>query len=214
VTGYKSGGSLIVPQDGSAQSNVLCIVSGGKDLRIVPTLTQGSASIQYRTSSTIFSRSDSSITWNDYTDPITLSDGHFIQIKLSNSEATDAIVSMQRIDWSDDTTPPTVTIITSDPQNVSTDNVQVAWTDSDDVGVVSRKWRLGSAPDATHGTEATSPATVTGLSSGANTVYIGAGDTAGNWGSDSITVNYTPQAVGISSSLEGSATLQGGATLQ
>jgi hypothetical protein len=91
-----------------------------------------------------------------------------------------------------DTTPPTVTITTSDPQNVSTSSVSISWTDSDDTGVTARKWRIGSAPDASNGTTATSPATVTGLSIGANTVYIGAGDAAGNWGSDSITVNYTP----------------------
>jgi hypothetical protein len=94
-----------------------------------------------------------------------------------------------------DTTPPTVTITTSDPQNVSTSSVSISWTDSDDTGVTARKWRIGSAPDASNGTTATSPATVTGLSSGANTVYIGAGDAAGNWGSDSITVNYTPPAI-------------------
>ncbi len=90
----------------------------------------------------------------------------------------------------EDTTAPTVTITTSDPQSVSTDSVSISWTDSDDTGVTSRKWRIGSAPDATHGTECTSPATITGLSAGANTVYIGAADAAGNWGSDSITVNY------------------------
>lgn len=93
-----------------------------------------------------------------------------------------------------DVAAPTVTISTSDPQDVSTDSVSIAWTDSDDIGVTSRKWRIGSAPDATHGTECTSPATITGLSVGSNTVYIGAGDAAGNWGSDSITVNYSPVA--------------------
>lgn len=97
-----------------------------------------------------------------------------------------------------DTTPPTVTISTSDPQGVSTSSVSIEWTDSDDIGVTSRKWRIGSTPDATHGTECTSPATVTGLSVGSNTVYIGAGDAAGNWGSDSITVNYSPVATTIS----------------
>lgn len=91
-----------------------------------------------------------------------------------------------------DTTPPTVTISTSDPTSSTTSSISIAWTDSDDTGVTSRKWRIGAAPDATHGTEATSPATITGLQPGDNTVYIGAGDAAGNWGSDSITVNYNP----------------------
>jgi hypothetical protein len=114
----------------------------------------------------------------------------------------------------EDTTAPTVSITTPNPSSSTTSSISIAWTDSDDVGVTSRKWRIGAAPDATHGTEATSPATITGLQPGDNTVYIGAGDAAGNWGSDSITVNYTPSAEGISSSLEGSASLQGGATLQ
>jgi hypothetical protein len=111
-------------------------------------------------------------------------------------DSTGAVSSGHAITFGDtpaaDTTPPTVTITTSDPQNVSTSSVSISWTDSDDTGVTARKWRIGSAPDASNGTTATSPATVTGLSIGANTVYIGAGDAAGNWGSDSITVNYTP----------------------
>lgn len=90
----------------------------------------------------------------------------------------------------EDTTAPTVSITTSDPSSSTTSSISIAWTDSDDTGVTSRKWRIGSAPDATHGTEATSPATITGLQPGNNTVYIGAADLAGNWGSDSITVNY------------------------
>jgi hypothetical protein len=95
---------------------------------------------------------------------------------------------------SSDTTPPTVTITTSSPIISIDGTAVIEFTDSDDIAVTSRKWRIGSAPDATHGTECTSPATITGLSVGSNTVYIGAGDAAGNWGSDSITVNYSPVA--------------------
>ena len=95
---------------------------------------------------------------------------------------------------SSDTTPPTVTITTSSPITSIDGTAVIEFTDSDDIAVTSRKWRIGSAPDATHGTECTSPATITGLSVGSNTVYIGAGDAAGNWGSDSITVNYSPVA--------------------
>lgn len=114
--------------------------------------------------------------------------------------AGDAPAYVSKIDYAidgvSDTTPPTVTISTGDPQSVSTSSIEIAWTDSDDTAVTSRKWRIGSAPDASNGTICTSPATITGLSVGANTVYIGAVDEAGNWGSDSITVNYSPVASG------------------
>ena len=89
-----------------------------------------------------------------------------------------------------DTTSPVVEIFTQ-AQTVQCDSVSIAWTDGDNVGVTSRKWRVGSAPDATHGTEATSPATVTGMSIGSNNIYIGAGDAAANWGSDSVVIAYT-----------------------
>lgn len=93
----------------------------------------------------------------------------------------------------EDTTPPSVTISTS-PQTVSISSVSISFTVSDNIGVTSRKWRIGSAPDSTHGTDCTSPTTVTGLSVGHNTVYIGAGDAAGNWGSDSVVITYQPVA--------------------
>jgi hypothetical protein len=93
-----------------------------------------------------------------------------------------------------DTTAPTVTISTADPQNIAADSLSVAWSDSDAVGVTARKWRIGAAPNALDGTAATSPATVTGFNEGTNTLYVGAGDAAGNWGSDAITVNYAPES--------------------
>jgi len=99
---------------------------------------------------------------------------------------------------SSDTTPPTVTITTSSPITSIDGTAVIEFTDSDDIAVTSRKWRIGSAPDASNGTECTSPATISGLSVGSNTVYIGAVDAAGNWGSDSITVNYSPVATTIS----------------
>lgn len=91
---------------------------------------------------------------------------------------------------SGDSTPPTVNIST-EAQTVQCDSVSLAWTDGDNVAVTGRKWRIGSAPNGSNGTAATSPATVTGMSIGANTIYIGAGDAAGNWGSDSVAITYT-----------------------
>ena len=89
-----------------------------------------------------------------------------------------------------DYTSPVVTISTSDPQTITSDSLSVAWTCSDAVGVTSQKWRIGAPPSASAGTTATSPATTTGYSEGSNTLYVGCGDAAGNWGSDSITVTY------------------------
>jgi hypothetical protein len=98
-----------------------------------------------------------------------------------------------------DTTPPTPTISTSGPitSTDGTATVEFSCTANCD-DLAGYKWRIGSAPDASNGTTCTSPATITGLSVGSNTVYIGAGDAAGNWGSDSITVNYSPVATTIS----------------
>lgn len=85
---------------------------------------------------------------------------------------------------------PTV-FISTQAQTVHCDSITVAWEDGDNIAVTGRKWRIGSAPDGSNGTAATSPATVTGMSIGDNTIYIGAGDAAGNWGSDSIAITYT-----------------------
>jgi hypothetical protein len=94
-----------------------------------------------------------------------------------------------------DTTAPSVTISTSDPQTITSDSLSVTGTASDAVGVDSCKYRIGSAPDATHGTACTGTTswscTTSGYSIGANTLYVGCVDAAGNWGSDSITVNYS-----------------------
>lgn len=95
-----------------------------------------------------------------------------------------------------DTTAPVTTITTSDPQSVTTDTLTVAGTATDAVwgGGSSCKYRIGSAPDADNGTACTGTTSwicsTSGYTIGANTLYVGCGDAAGNWGSDSITVNY------------------------
>lgn len=99
-----------------------------------------------------------------------------------------------------DTTAPTVTISTSDPSAISADSLSISGTASDAVGVSLCKYRIGAAPDATHGTSLTGTTswsgTATGFSDGANTLYVGCADAAGNYGTDSITVNYTAPATG------------------
>jgi hypothetical protein len=202
---------------------------GLKGLRLRETATSTAsdwtgASMQYRVSTNGGSSYGS---WRNALSgvafPIASTEADNLRVQVKPTLTTDLqkyhpVVPTLAVEFSDESVPdiiyPTVTILTSDPQNVSIDSVSITWTDDDDVGVTSRKWRIGSAPDATHGTEATSPATVTGLSIGSNQVYIGAGDAAGNWGSDGITVNYTPSAAGASVTLEGAASIQGAATLQ
>lgn len=95
-----------------------------------------------------------------------------------------------------DSTAPSTTISTTDPSAISSDALTIAGTASDAVGVSGCKWRIGSAPDAGNGTACTGTTSfscsTSGYSTGANTAYVGCYDAAGNYGSDSITVNYTP----------------------
>jgi hypothetical protein len=81
------------------------------------------------------------------------------------------------------------------PASVDVDAVQVYFTTYDAVGVTQCKYRIGSEPDADNGTVITTGGTATGFSSGANTLYVGCRDAAGNWGSDSMSVTYTPPPV-------------------
>lgn len=86
-----------------------------------------------------------------------------------------------------------VTISDDNPKSVESSTTDVTIT----TNIVSSgrvcKWRLGSAPDASNGTEFSGlNPTITGLSEGANTLYVGC-DGASNeysWGvNDSLTIN-------------------------
>lgn len=95
-----------------------------------------------------------------------------------------------------DTTAPSTTISTTDPSAISSDSLTVTGSASDVVGVSGCKWRRSSAPDGSNGTSCTGTTsfscTTSGYSSGSNILYVGCYDAAGNYGSDSIVVNYTP----------------------
>jgi hypothetical protein len=99
-----------------------------------------------------------------------------------------------------DTTPPSVTIATADPSNIITDSLTVTGSASDAVGVSGCKWRRTSAPDADNGTACTGTTSfsceTSGYAEGANTLYVGCYDAAGNYGSDSITVNLDSSVPG------------------
>lgn len=111
-------------------------------------------------------------------------------------EFDDLVIADAYVGPTADTTQPSVSITTSSPQSISTDSLSVTGTASDDVGISSCKYRIGAAPDASNGTACTGTTSWTcstlGYSSGSNTLYVGCSDAAGNWGSSSITVNYTP----------------------
>ena len=100
-----------------------------------------------------------------------------------------------------DASPPTTAISTSDPSAISADSLTATGTASDDTAVSGCKWRIGSAPDGSNGTGCTGTTSVScatsGYASGANTLYVGCYDAAGNYGSDSITVDYTTSASSI-----------------
>ena len=90
---------------------------------------------------------------------------------------------------------PVVVITTSDPTSISSNTLAISGTASDAVGVTECKFRIGAAPTESTGTAITGTTawsgTATGFSEGANTLYVGCDNAANNWGSDSITVNFT-----------------------
>lgn len=139
--------------------------------------------------------------WNDTSITITLNRGSFgstdsayLYVFNSSNTASSGYAITFGSGGGGDTTAPTVSITTSDPSSITSDSLSVTGTASDAVGVTSCKYRLGSAPDASNGTACTGTTSWTcatsGYSRGANTLYVGCADAAGNWGSDSITVSY------------------------
>jgi hypothetical protein len=114
---------------------------------------------------------------------------------------------------------PTVTITTSDPQNITSDSLVVAGTCSDGDGVNTSKFRIGAPPSESTGTVCTGTTSwscaTSGYSEGENTLYVGCDDPSDNWGSDSITVNLqTPASVNKPISVGRQVDLGGGVILQ
>lgn len=104
-----------------------------------------------------------------------------------------------------DETAPSVTITTSSGTIYSSSST-VTGTASDAVGVSSCKWRLTSEPDANNGTSCTGTTSwscsVTGMSSGANTVYVECGDAADNWSTGHyITLTVTDPPTGAKATI-------------
>ena len=109
--------------------------------------------------------------------------------------SNDPIAFTTDIGGGEDTNPPGVIIGNPDPENITSDSLAIYGAASDNVGVTECKWRIGSAPNATNGTLLSGTTswsgTASGFALGGNYLYVGCSDAAGNWGSESITVNYS-----------------------
>jgi lysophospholipase L1-like esterase len=91
-------GTLILPQNATADSSVECIVSGAKTIQILPQTASGSVAISYRSSSaTNFDRDDAAA-WTSYAGAFSSSD-QFFQVRLSNTAAQTATVTSVALDW-------------------------------------------------------------------------------------------------------------------
>jgi hypothetical protein len=94
-----------------------------------------------------------------------------------------------------DETAPAVTADDS-TKSIGSDSYSAEGDATDAVGVSGCKWRIGSAPDSGNGTGCTGTTAWTcstsGYSSGEQTLYIGCYDAAGNYGTDTVVVTYTP----------------------
>jgi hypothetical protein len=124
-----------------------------------------------------------------YTQP-----GNGVEDSAGNDLATVASLSITNSSTQDNTAP---TVTANDTTKaISTNSYSAQGSASDDTSVSGCKWRLVSAPDATHGTACTGTTSWTcstsGYSSGSNTLYVGCYDAAGNYGTDTVTVTYTP----------------------
>lgn len=94
-----------------------------------------------------------------------------------------------------DSTAPSVTITSTD-STIYTNTLSTTGTATDAVGVTSCKWSLSGAVSASVGTLCTGTTSwscaTSGYSSGANDLYLGCGDAAGNWSTSAhIHVTYT-----------------------
>lgn len=99
VTGNSDTGSLSLPQNATASSDVVAIEAGSKPVALTANVSSGTASISYRTSATNFTRANSSISWNTYTGPFTVSSDQFIQVRLTGTSASNAVIDDMTMTW-------------------------------------------------------------------------------------------------------------------
>ena len=99
VTGDSDTGTLSLPQNATASSDVIAIEPGSKPVALSANVTSGSVSISYRTSATNFTRTNSGIAWTSYTGPFTVSSNQFIQVRLTGTSVSAATISDMTMSW-------------------------------------------------------------------------------------------------------------------
>lgn len=108
VTGDADTGTLNLPQNQNADSDVKCIEEYTKTITITPTVTAGTVIIKYRTNGSNFTRDAGSPAWQTYSAPFDASD-QFIQIRLEGSSASTATVTDVNMTWTAGQQPPAPT---------------------------------------------------------------------------------------------------------
>jgi hypothetical protein len=109
------------------------------------------------------------------------------------------VVTAQQGGPSPDTTPPTCAIAsptTSSAYATSSSSMALGGTASDNVGVTQVTWANDRGGSGTASGTTTWTVASIALQSGANVVTVTARDAAGNTGTDTLTVTYTPPSVG------------------
>ena len=121
IIGHLHGGSLFLSNGANAVSDVLAILPNSKCISISLNVTQGTPVISYRTNTSNFTRTSAS-SWTTYTTPFTLTSGtvQFIQIKISNINATELHVDTLALNWN--ASPSVYTNIKSTSATVKTSN--------------------------------------------------------------------------------------------
>jgi lysophospholipase L1-like esterase len=97
ITDDADTGTLSLAQNATADSTVQCIDSSGSNISLSATILQGSVNLRYRTLATNFNR-DYSGSWTTYSSPFTTKN-QFIQIRIENTGATEALVSDVTLSW-------------------------------------------------------------------------------------------------------------------
>ncbi len=98
ISGDADTGTLVLPTGDTGDSTVKCLEAGTLTHTITATVASGTASYQYRTSSSNYDRDDVSPSWSNYTTPFTTSD-QFVQIRATGTSGADANISDISLTW-------------------------------------------------------------------------------------------------------------------
>lgn len=125
VTGNSDTGSLSLPLNSTAVSNVFTLPPGSKPVTIKTNSSSGSVTLSYRTSPTNFTRNDGVIPWTAYTDTVTIPSDQFFQFKITGADAGTSVVTDATVYWSD---VPTISAISAGTPTQT--DATITWTTS------------------------------------------------------------------------------------